>query len=194
MSQWLPSLNPSFGNPLLLFPLWRELLYLAWQGISQSAHLCRCPVWRESVLCLDDRVLSTVGARWTLKGAPEEVPCHPRRNGLCLLHSVNREVHWGRGFPTQEQRLLSRADVSTLMFSRSKAALEILRKLQKVQSPVPSAPVTFTLTKLSCREHSSYGLQSYLAHFRLNQLHEWDLNQWCQCFCPGSLWDTVSTS
>lgn len=164
------------------------IISVAWQGISETTHLCRCPVWRESILRLD----VTVGTRWNLKGAPEEVPCHPQRSGLCLLHSVNREVHWGHGFPTQEQRLLSRADVSTHIFSRSKVALGIPRKLHKVQSPGPSAPVMFTLTKLSCRELFRYGLQSCLPHFRLNQLHEWDLNQWCQCFCPGSLWDAGS--
>lgn len=149
----LPLIRAS-GTHFSSSPL-KGIMSVAGQGISQTAHLCRCPVWRDTILCLDDCVFSTVGTRWNLKGVTEEVPWHPRRNGLCLLHSVNGEVHRGHGFPTQEQGLLSRADGSTHIFSRSKAALAVPRKLQKVQSPVPSAPVMFTLAKLSCREHFS---------------------------------------
>lgn len=140
MSQWLPSLYPSYENLLLLIPS-RRKLYLWLDRVTTKLQISADVLHEETESCvhLDHHVLSTVDTTWSLQRATQEVLAISKE--MVYVFSTQWTVMLKScGFPTQTKRLSSGADVVTHMFSRSKVALEILRELQKDQSSVLFSP------------------------------------------------------
>lgn len=138
VSHWWAPLIQAVRNPVS-----PSLLKGRFDRITTKLQIPQMPCKEtESCAHLDQHVLSTVDTAWNLKGPTQEVPPQQRRDGVCFLHSLNREVPSSHGLPIQTKRLLSRAAVMTHIFSRSKVALEILSEHTewkywvKVQSPV----------------------------------------------------------
>ena len=154
MSQWLPSLNPSYETVFLFFYSgWKVHLWLD-RGTTKlqiSAEIL-CEETGSCVL-LDHPVLSTVDTGWNLKratlgGGGGSLPSAQRS---FVFSPFSELLDWSHGLPTQTERLLSVADMITRIRSRSQATLEIRRNVRKVQSSVQRVPCPSTLTELSYR-------------------------------------------